>query len=193
MSIQTELTRITNAKAAIKAAIEGKGVTVPDSTMLDGMAALIDSIEAGGGYIVETHVVTFAETVTGAEGSTVELCDTAIQNPLALGMVTYADGATGDTNVPVLAFGVSNLLSRTTSTSGYACGTSDSSYSTTSKGYVMLYRQQAGTFNSEFSNGLFIENGKLKWRNKYGIGYGVGTAKFPAGARYIFFILGASA
>ena len=49
MSIQTELTRITNAKAAVKAAIEGKGVTVPDGTLLDGMAALIESIEAGGG------------------------------------------------------------------------------------------------------------------------------------------------
>ena len=49
MSIQTELTRITNAKAAIKAAIEGKGVTVPADTLLDGMAALIESIEAGGG------------------------------------------------------------------------------------------------------------------------------------------------
>lgn len=49
MSIQTELTRITNAKAAIKAAIEGKGVTVPDATLLDGMASLIESIEAGGG------------------------------------------------------------------------------------------------------------------------------------------------
>lgn len=46
MSIQTELTRITNAKAAIKTAIEGKGVTVPDGTLLDGMAALIESIEA---------------------------------------------------------------------------------------------------------------------------------------------------
>lgn len=49
MSIQTELTRLTNAKSAIKAAIEGKGVTVPASTLLDGMAALIESIEAGGG------------------------------------------------------------------------------------------------------------------------------------------------
>ena len=48
MSIQTELTRLTNAKAAIKAAIEGKGVTVPDGTLLDGMAALIESIQAGG-------------------------------------------------------------------------------------------------------------------------------------------------
>lgn len=47
MSISTEITRLTNAKAAIKAAIEGKGVTVPDGTLLDGMAALIESIEAG--------------------------------------------------------------------------------------------------------------------------------------------------
>ena len=49
MSIQTELTRITNAKAAIKAAIEGKGVTVPKATLLDGMASLIEAIETGGG------------------------------------------------------------------------------------------------------------------------------------------------
>ena len=49
MSIQTELTRIINAKAAIKTAIEGKGVTVPDGTLLGGMASLIASIEAGGG------------------------------------------------------------------------------------------------------------------------------------------------
>lgn len=48
MSIQTDLSRIKNAKSAIKAAIEGKGVTVPDATLLDGMAALIEAIEAGG-------------------------------------------------------------------------------------------------------------------------------------------------
>ena len=50
MSIQTELTRLTHAKAAIKTASEGKGVTVPDGTLLDGMASLIESIEAGGGF-----------------------------------------------------------------------------------------------------------------------------------------------
>lgn len=35
--------------ASIVAAIEGKGVTVPAGTLLDGMASLIESIEAGGG------------------------------------------------------------------------------------------------------------------------------------------------
>ena len=62
MSIQTELTRITNAKAAIKTAIEGKGVTVPDGTMLDGMASLIESISAG---LSNIEVVSFTPTETG--------------------------------------------------------------------------------------------------------------------------------
>lgn len=48
MSIQTEIDRLASAKAAIKTAIEGKGVTVPDATMLDGLASLIDGIETGG-------------------------------------------------------------------------------------------------------------------------------------------------
>ena len=48
MSVQSEITRIESAKTAIATAIEGKGVTVPDGTLLDGMAPLIESIEAGG-------------------------------------------------------------------------------------------------------------------------------------------------
>ena len=76
MSIQTELTRITNAKAAIKTAVEGKGVTVPDGTLLDGMASLIESIEAGGGgagevFHTEITPATSGEVLTlevGEEG-----------------------------------------------------------------------------------------------------------------------------
>lgn len=52
MSVQSEITRLENAKAAIKAAIEGKGVTVPEATLLDGMAELIAGIESGGGEIL---------------------------------------------------------------------------------------------------------------------------------------------
>ena len=62
MRIQTELSRIINAKAAIKAAIEGKGVTVPDGTLLDGMASLIESIEAGGASGISFGVYTPATT-----------------------------------------------------------------------------------------------------------------------------------
>ena len=63
MSTQTELTRITNAKAAIKAAIEGKGVTVPEGTKIDGMAPLIESIEAGGGNFA-TGTFTTTDDIT---------------------------------------------------------------------------------------------------------------------------------
>ena len=196
MSIQTELARITNAKAAIKTAIEGKGVTVPDGTLLNGMASLIESIEAGGGsdYIVEKHVVTFAEEITCAKGASVELCDTAIQTPLCLGMVTYADNAKGNAYVPILSFGANKNLTGVTPTSGYACATKNSSYISTTTGYVMLYSAQQGVFNSKFNNGLFVENGKLWWSNKNGLGYNGGSsARFLSGSKYIFFILGASA
>ena len=69
MSIQTELTRIINAKASIKAAVEGKGVTVPDGTLLDGMAALIESIEdSGGGGIVYTSGTLVFSSITKCSG-----------------------------------------------------------------------------------------------------------------------------
>ena len=44
MSIASETTRLKNAKAAIKTTIEGNGVTVPDETLLDGMASRIEYI-----------------------------------------------------------------------------------------------------------------------------------------------------
>ena len=49
MSISTDLTRLQSAKAAMKTAIQNKGVTVTDGAKLDAFAALIDSIPAGGG------------------------------------------------------------------------------------------------------------------------------------------------
>lgn len=67
MSIDTELARLTNAKAAIKAAIEGKGVTVPDGTLLDGMASLIEAIEAGGGIAFSQCKFTPSENLTTYE------------------------------------------------------------------------------------------------------------------------------
>ena len=48
MSIASEISRLQTAKADLKTAIEGKGVTVPSSTKLDGYADLVDSIETGG-------------------------------------------------------------------------------------------------------------------------------------------------
>ena len=49
MSIATEITRLQNAKSALKSAIENKGVTVPSSTKLDGYSSLVRNIPTGGG------------------------------------------------------------------------------------------------------------------------------------------------
>ena len=47
MSIANEITRLTNAKAGIKTALEGKGVTVPADAKLDTYGSLVNSIESG--------------------------------------------------------------------------------------------------------------------------------------------------
>lgn len=49
MSIATEITRLQQAKADIKTAIENKGVTVPSSATLDAYDGYIDDIPSGGG------------------------------------------------------------------------------------------------------------------------------------------------
>ena len=59
MSIATEITRLQNAKAALKESIEAKGVTVEDSAKLDEYPALVDSISQGGGGGVEGKDVNF--------------------------------------------------------------------------------------------------------------------------------------
>ena len=54
MSVSSEITRLSSAKAAIKTAIENKGVTVPSSAKLDDYASLIDDISTGGGGAILT-------------------------------------------------------------------------------------------------------------------------------------------
>lgn len=49
MSIATEITRIQQAKADIKTAIEVKGVTVPSSATIDTYATYVSQISGGGG------------------------------------------------------------------------------------------------------------------------------------------------
>lgn len=69
--IGVEIDRIETAKASIKAAIEGKGVSVPSDTKIDGMATLINNISSGKPE--QTKTVTpkaSAQTVTPDSGYT---------------------------------------------------------------------------------------------------------------------------
>ncbi|MBO4924822.1 MAG: hypothetical protein J5382_11980 [Bacteroidales bacterium] len=51
MSIASEIQRITTAKAAIKSAIQAKGVTVPASAKLDDYDDYVTAIQTGGGSV----------------------------------------------------------------------------------------------------------------------------------------------
>ena len=65
MSVQSEIDRIAGAKSDISTAIMNKGVTVPSGTKLDGMAALIDSIESDGKTVnLQTKSVTYTANGT---------------------------------------------------------------------------------------------------------------------------------
>lgn len=58
-TIAQEISRLTTAKADLKTAIEGKGVTVPSATLLDGYAALVGQIQQGGGEEAPENDVNF--------------------------------------------------------------------------------------------------------------------------------------
>lgn len=126
MSIQTELSRIINAKSSIKAAIEGKGVTVPDATLLDGMASLIESIEAGSIQIGDFTTVTYGSFQL-AEDSSEYTIDLGYKGPGAAPVVeqfillrdlksTYS--GTSTQNSLVVSVFMYNISSASTGVSG---------------------------------------------------------------------------
>ena len=67
MAISDEITRLQQAKADLKTAIEGKGVTVSSSATLDDYADLIDNISTGGGGSI---VPTLVNPFNGADAGT---------------------------------------------------------------------------------------------------------------------------
>ena len=95
MSVQSEITRLANAKTALATAIEGKGVTVPEGTKLDGLAALVESIEAGGGE--ETLFGTYFET-----GSIIPASD--ITTDYTIQFQKNFTGVPGNNNTPYYTF-----------------------------------------------------------------------------------------
>lgn len=77
MSIASEISRLQTDKADLKTAIEGKGVTVPSNTKLDGYADLVDSIENGSGSVDISSLLTKENLVSITFKSSV---DTFIMN-----------------------------------------------------------------------------------------------------------------
>lgn len=71
MSIASEITRLQTAKADIKAAIEGKGVTVPSAATLDEFSDYVSAISGGGGGSITavTGEFTLASDVSAVSSS----------------------------------------------------------------------------------------------------------------------------
>lgn len=59
-SVSDQISRLQTAKNAIKTAIEGKGITVPNAALLSAYAELINGIEVGGGAKITTGTHTVA-------------------------------------------------------------------------------------------------------------------------------------
>lgn len=69
MSVASEITRLNTAKADIKEAIEGYGITVPSTDTIDTYAAKVADI-SGGEWLpsAETVLATFARRQSGGDG-----------------------------------------------------------------------------------------------------------------------------
>ena len=188
MSIQTDLTRIKNAKAAIKAAIEGKGVTVPDATLLDGMAALIESIEAGGGggdVVLGEITITSNENVTLTDAIPVrsqapkayfwfekglEFSNTTHTKPRPLAFIAARkDGGTGRDTAGSYVCAYANTSS---GSNRYSGGTVSSSnlFNRTSAATTDIYKILSGNykmgelyFGVKNASGGFIEGRTYVW------------------------------
>lgn len=93
MSIQTQITRIENAKTSIKQAIINKGVSVSTDKKLEDYATLIDSINtgSGGSTNIETfHITSKTETINNTITGTVSVWGYGYYSQSTYSKTTYA-------------------------------------------------------------------------------------------------------
>lgn len=191
MSVQSEITRMQNAKAAIKAAIEGKGVTVPDGTLLDGIAALIDSIEAGGGGMkVEVFSLTPAQEIPRGK---YEIGETTITNPHFCVCFDGTQPASKNTDTTRYRGLISYVGCDAT-----LWGNIGSAYDPSNFG--LLYKKEATEygykrynygsfiqFNAKYDNSFLVTNGKLYSDSSR---YSSSDWIFEAGHTYYILLIG---
>ena len=88
MSIESEITRLVNAKSALRSWLVSKGVGVPGSALLPDMVELLDDVQMGSGTAEQSTV-----TISNAVG-------TAITVVAPTGSKSVANGASVAVMIP---------------------------------------------------------------------------------------------
>lgn len=114
MSIASEISRLQQAKADIKTAIENKGVTVPSSATLDAYDGYIDDIPSGGGGNWETIARGMVDFTTEFQIPSSVVIDTNHTNAFAGRALTSIDVSEGNTIVANYAFSTTSSLKSVT-------------------------------------------------------------------------------
>ena len=98
MSVSSQITRISQAKTAIKAAIKAKGVDVPDTTLLDGMADAIKSIPSKD-TIVHADIPDYIKTAALEVAKKVQ----AVRTSESIVFIAASDAHQLDTSADIVA------------------------------------------------------------------------------------------
>lgn len=98
MSLQSEISRIADAKTAIKTAIEGKGVAVPASSRLDDFSAIIESIPTKD-KIAHADIPDYIKSAALAVASKVK----AVQTDESITFIAMSDAHQLDTSADIVA------------------------------------------------------------------------------------------
>lgn len=98
MSLQSEISRIADAKTAIKTAIEGKGVAVPAYSRLDDFSAIIESIPTKD-KIAHADIPDYIKSAALAVASKVK----AVQTDESITFIAMSDAHQLDTSADIVA------------------------------------------------------------------------------------------
>lgn len=143
MSILSEINRLKSAKAALKAAIQGKGVTVSSSASISTYGTLVDSIDLG--YQPATSIKVYNSTGTTLLGSY------TFDTPVVVSNINYQCPAAPPANKFTINGVYSFTASGTYGSGGYALSPNSTSaiirksyganvnYSQSLSGNVILY------------------------------------------------------
>ena len=162
MSLASEITRLQNAKSALKTSIEAKGVPVSDTTLISDYSAYVDQIPTGGGgsggnedliNLIERDVTTF-----NIPSVTTKIGDYAFYENRDLTSVTIPNSVT---RIGTTAFGnCSALTSINSENEGEAIMPDSLSFMSTDifnncKLIKMVYLPYNGVVDSDYINTLF--------------------------------------